>query len=203
MSLEKLNMFAKDYLLHGRAETFSNLYDECRKEFQTVNRRRVTASGFGDTNDADSILGEVLFRLIRKGAVDGFGQQMSTALKNARTDFFRAEKARRRRYELTVDKPTEEDTPTSEVAEEHTLEEIVFIQQKKDDQRQLIAFLIDPSEVDAATTEIIAAFSKYESITALAKELGLHHEVVRRKIRKLARRYDANRFGDISEYLAV
>lgn len=75
---------------------------------------------------------------------------------------------------------------------------------KEADQRQLIDFLArDPRQVDHDTTLIVSQFSEYDSITALAKALGMHHEFVKRKLRKLSRRYDANRFGDINEYLAV
>lgn len=73
---------------------------------------------------------------------------------------------------------------------------------KEADQRQLIDFLVnDPVKVDTVTTLIVTEFSKYPSITALAKALGLHHEVVKRKLLALSRKYDANRFGDIRDYL--
>ncbi|MFC3345040.1 hypothetical protein ACFOHW_21980 [Paenibacillus abyssi] len=103
----------------------------------------------------------------------------------------------------------DEDAPTSEVAESGpSLEEYVIerMHRKKEaDQRQLIDFLVnsDPDQVDPVTTLIVTKFPQYPSITALAKALGLHHEVVKRKLRALSRRYDANRFGDYREYLAV
>jgi hypothetical protein len=83
-------------------------------------------------------------------------------------------------------------------------EALVYADKKEVDQRELIDFLVsDPSQVDRDTTRIVSQFYKYSSIAALAKALGMHHEVVKRKLRKLSRRYDANRFGDINEYLAV
>ncbi|GAA0840637.1 hypothetical protein GCM10008915_36600 [Bifidobacterium pullorum subsp. gallinarum] len=83
-------------------------------------------------------------------------------------------------------------------------EALLFADKKEADQRELIDFLVnDPSQVDHDTTRIVSQFYKYSSIAALAKALGMHHEVVKRKLRRLSGRYDANRFGDINEYLAV
>ncbi|WP_449600342.1 hypothetical protein [Paenibacillus sp. Marseille-Q9583] len=204
MSFEQLNKFADTYYATRSQDAFRALYNEAKRVFQTQNRRRVCASGYGDRNDADSILDDVILKLIGKDALNGFGLWMATALKNARIDWLRKEQTRGKRYELTINKD-DEDTPTSEIADDLTTEDIVIQRYKKKeaDQRQLIDFLADPSQVDHDTTLIVSQFSQYESITALAKALGLHHEFAKRKIRRLARRYDANRFGDVHEYLAV
>lgn len=83
-------------------------------------------------------------------------------------------------------------------------EALFYANKKKADQLELIDFLItDPRQADCDTTRIVSQFSNYNSIAALSKALGIHHEVVKRKLRKLSRRYDANRFGDVYEYLAV
>lgn len=213
MSFEKLNRLAAAFYEARTDAALSDLYAEARQEFQTQNRRRVTASGFGDCNDADGILNDVVYKLTEKERIHGFGKQMATALKNARIDFFRSERSRHNHFELTIDS-SDEDTPMSEVVDDQTVESIVMYRQRKkeaDQLRKLIDFLSDPTQVDSDTTRIVSSFRevnadgslRYSSITALAKALGLHHEVVKRKLRKLSRRYDANRFGDISEYLAV
>ncbi|MFD1267558.1 hypothetical protein [Paenibacillus motobuensis] len=111
----------------------------------------------------------------------------------------------RRRYELSLDVKAE-DAPTSEPTTGETVEDEYFsLQRKKEiDQLQLIDFLVnDPTQVDRETILIVSQFSQYASITALSKALGMHHEYVKRKLRRLSRRYDSNRFGDYSEYLAV
>lgn len=106
---------------------------------------------------------------------------------------------------VTLFKPvdnSDDDAPTSEIADPMNLEDYA-LRKKEADQRQLIDSLVnDPSQVDPITTLIVAEFPKYKSITALAKALGLHHEVVKRKLTSLSRRYDANRFGDVRDYLA-
>lgn len=98
----------------------------------------------------------------------------------------------------------EEDAATSRIPDEHNLEDYV-LKKKEIDKRQLIDFLLESAQIqnDSTMTAIIAEFPRHKSITALGKALGLHHEVVRRKLRSLSRYYDANRFGDIRDYLAV
>lgn len=98
-----------------------------------------------------------------------------------------------------------EDESSYEIADEYNLEQTVLdrLHRKKEaDKRQLIDFLLE-STTDSVTTAIVTNFPRYKSITALAKALGLHHEVVKRKLRALSRLYDANRFGDYHDYLAV
>ncbi|MHA7964955.1 hypothetical protein ACX93W_12500 [Paenibacillus sp. CAU 1782] len=78
------------------------------------------------------------------------------------------------------------------------------LQKTEVDQRQLVDFLAgNINDLDPITALIVTEFSKYKSVNALAKALGLHHEDVKRKLRRLSRRYDANRFGDYCDYLAV
>lgn len=132
---------------------------------------------------------------------------VTKVLRHAAIDVIRsAEGGYYRRVYAIIDAPDDEDAPTSEVPDEETTEDGYFRRRykKKADQRQLIDFLVnDPTQVDRETRLIVSQFSQYDSITALAKALGMHHEFVKRKLRKLSARYDANRFGDIYDYLAV
>ncbi|MEW9697999.1 hypothetical protein [Paenibacillus sp. SI8] len=76
---------------------------------------------------------------------------------------------------------------------------------KEADQISLIDFLSDRAN-DPVTTLIVTETRTDKgksSITVLAKALGHHHETVRRKLTALSRHYDANRFGDVRDYLAV
>lgn len=204
MKFLKLNTAAEQHSLSQTTETFQRLYDEASTSLRKINRAEIIRFRIGDENDADEIFDRVLIDIAGMAGVRNFGQTFDKALKFARYNFYRTEKRRNSRYQLKVNSGNEEDIDL-EVADEQTVEQIIeFKQRKKEaDQRQLIDFLTDPDQVDHDTTLIVSQFSQYDSITALAKALGMHHEFVKRKLRKLARRYDANRFGDISEYLAV
>lgn len=84
-----------------------------------------------------------------------------------------------------------------------TPEEIVIQKlQKEKSQRQLTPFLVAAAN-DDFTRQVIKLFPSFEYPSQLAKVLRVHHSKVTRSLERLARRYDANRFGDIRDYLAV
>ncbi|WP_196300138.1 hypothetical protein [Paenibacillus polymyxa] len=163
-------------------------------------RVRVISTGVCDSTDALTVFDDVFLRMSTMDSVDGFGQLFATSLKNARNNLLRDTLRRVSRFCLTVD---EDDggTPIPPQASEDFADTQVL--KKEDDQSQLIAYLSDPTQVDSDTTAIVSTFlqDEYESVRALAKALGLHPEAVNRKLRKLGHRYDANRFGNISDYL--
>lgn len=207
MTLEKLNSVAAQYYASPTQDLFRELYAEATAAFRKVNRSQVVGSRKGDENDADEIFDSVVLTLSREVDVRDFGRALSARLKNARLTFFRNESRRRKRYELTLDSGTP-DAPTFDPAAELTTEDIVLQRNKKKeaDQRQLIDFLVRSVKTDATTTSIVEAY-RFAPLSAkpteIAKSLGIHHETAKRKLHGLARRYDANRFGDIHEYLAV
>lgn len=204
MCFEKLNNKAAAYYEAPTIPNFHGMYYEAAALFKEANRLGIVSHGAGDQNDADEIFDKVILSLSRKASIADFGRTMSSALKKERLQFFRNERRRQNRYKMSID---DDESPYSDTTDDASdVESAVLskLQKKEADQRQLIDFLVnDPGQVDHDTTLIVSQFSQYDSITALAKALGMHHEFVKRKLRKLARRYDANRFGDVSEYLAV
>lgn len=104
----------------------------------------------------------------------------------------------------------DEDDPKKprELSDGSTAEDEFFRRRnkKKIDQRQLIDFLVQSGPSDPSTIALVEAFLLAPSDatdTSIAKSIGIHHETAKRKLRKLSRRYDANRFGDVRDYLAV
>jgi DNA-directed RNA polymerase specialized sigma subunit len=102
----------------------------------------------------------------------------------------------------------DEDAATSKIEyiTDISAEDCVIEKKKKADQISLIDFFQRSCKTDATTTAIVEAFllaPASASPNAISKSIGLHHETVKRKLTALSRRYDANRFGDISDYLAV
>lgn len=87
----------------------------------------------------------------------------------------------------------------SEVASANAVDSIAE-HQKNNDQRQLIANLL--SNADETTRQSVSAYMVTDSFRSAAKLLGKKDKnSVSRLIRKLARSYDANRFGDYHDYL--
>ncbi|ETT64901.1 hypothetical protein BSK66_07775 [Paenibacillus odorifer] len=207
MNFEKLNKLAAAYLADGTDGTFSEMYKEAGVLFRQINRSRIVFSRMGDANDADELLDSVILKVITKSS-DNFGSLLLKALREAQLDYFKTEQRRRKRFELSIDN----ESPNSEVMErdgdERPVETAVELRQRKKrtDQLKLIDSLTRSAKTDTATTTIVEAylFAPLDAKpTEIARSLGIHHETVKRKLRRLARRYDANRFGDVREYLAV
>lgn len=77
-------------------------------------------------------------------------------------------------------------------------EEVV---QKKRDQQKLISVLL--ASADEISVQICTNYDVYDSDNALAKALGVHHSTISRSFAKLKRRFDANRFGELSDYITA
>lgn len=199
----KLNSIAVRHQDERSSRSFEELYRESVRVFKRGHRSKLSMSGYRNAADADEVFDSAFMRSADKPFLTNFGGLLSKALRNERLYFIRTETRREKRLSLTLDVEPAEDAPTFELVAEDNVEEEVM-RKKEADQRQLIDFLVnDPSQVDHDTTLIVSQFKQYDSITALAKALGMHHETVKRKLRKLSYRYDANRFGDVREYLAV
>lgn len=201
LSFEKLNKTSDAFFKDKTPDNFNLLYESAKVEFLIQHRRRLMASGLCTRNEADAVFDDVLLRLTSRECLQNFGLQLSTSLSNARKDFLKVSLRRNRRCELGLDKSFDESTPMLEIRD--SIETDGEVLKKEDDQSKLIAYLSDPTQVDSDTTAIVSTFlqDEYESVRALAKALGLHPEAVSRKLRKLAHRFDANRFGNISDYL--
>ena len=113
-----------------------------------------------------------------------------------------------RSRESSLDEMHEEsdDKAATWIADERERVEDDVIKKMTESGRQaVIDHLLHPAKSDIATTAIVAILkvSSFESPTSLGKAAGVHHEVVKRKLRAMARLYDRNRFGDIRDYFAV
>jgi DNA-directed RNA polymerase specialized sigma24 family protein len=76
-----------------------------------------------------------------------------------------------------------------------------IIAKEKADNRQVISDLL--SGADAKTTAIVEAFlaSSKPNPTAIGRELNLHHSVVIRTLKRLAGKFDTNKYGEHRDYL--
>lgn len=211
MSREQLNSLADAYLKSPTNENFNKLYMEASEEFGSIHRDALFAKGCRDPHSAQESFDNAVLELTRRDDVVDFSRALSSALRKKRLMSCRGSIRRRRRFPGSLDESVADDsgecTLKYDAPETPSAEDIAILDlfaKKEADQRQLIDFLVkDLPQVDHDTTLIVSQFPQYKSITALAKALGLHHEIVKRKLRKLSTRYDANRFGDYRDYLAV
>lgn len=203
MTDQQLNSLAENYRLNGCQQSYNELYNAV-SGLRTINRRSMRRMGFTDISDADTVFDDTFMRVISREVTDNFQRFLSRSLKHARIDFDRKEQ-RRRSNEASMDAPTssDPDAPTlgMTLLSDYDTEAEAIAKKKKAEQRQLLDFLLMGS--DSLTKEIVRRFPEYDSANALAKALGVHHSVISRKLKSLARKYDANRYGDIADYLAI
>lgn len=211
MSSLQLNSLAVAYRTERTDEAFRKLYELASTTFEQLHRDSLFSKGCRDSHSAKESFDSAVFELSQRDDVGNFANALSAALRRKRLMLCRTLARRRNRFPGSLDE-TEADefgeySPKYKMPEEISAEDAAIKElsaKKEDDQRQLIDFLVkDPTQVDRETSLIVSQFSQYSSITALAKALGMHHEFVKRKLRKLSRSYDVNRFGDVNEYLAV
>lgn len=75
--------------------------------------------------------------------------------------------------------------------------------EKSPDKLQLIRALSEKAdEVTVAAVNLMLS-KPNASLNSIATEMGVHHETLKRKFRRLAKNYDPSRFGDLNQYLAV
>lgn len=208
MEHEKLNSLYVRYRVDNDQGTFRELYDGLSEHWRK-HRSIVLRSGKGDANDALTIFDTVLMRLTQKDNVQDFLRTLMTSLKNARLDFYKMKLRHDSKLEwdqLGEERDEEEGAPTPIILKSEVTPEDEFLSKKKEaDQRQLIDFFRS-TKTDATTTAIVEAILGAKpdvKDSVIAKSLGLHHEIFKRKLRKLSHQFDANRFGEVRDYLAV
>ena len=96
--------------------------------------------------------------------------------------------------------------PEYELADEFDLEEHVITQEElktDEDKLQLINALT--KETDDATKAIVQEYLRGEHArpTAIGRAVGIHHQVVRRKLNSIARNFTESKYGKLDAYLAV
>lgn len=201
---EKLNNLAKLYADTRSNDAFSDLYAAILPEF----KRRWSRPGI-DPHDCEEAFHVALQELTRNWREENgdFLKMMNIRYKSRLTDRMRKSK-RRSDNEYSIDVPTDDDADKVAALYEDKREdtELTVIKKMTDHGLQsVISHLLHPAKSDIATTVIVAAlqFTPFTTPNALGKAAGLNHEVVRRKLRALSRNYDASRFGDIHDYIAV
>jgi len=210
MDIVKLNSLSEIHRLNRCEVTFNELYHEAVRLFQRMNREVTRASGSGDEHDADSHFNDTFMELSKRDDLISFGATFSKALSLCQLEIGRGNGRRRKRFALAIDSDESEDNEVKKLlylAEGYpSAEEIVFERLKEADQRQLIDSITRSVKTSTTMTSIIEAYETAPlnaSPNAIAKSLGIHHETVSRKLRKLGRQFDMNRFGDIRDIIAV
>jgi hypothetical protein len=204
--MKELNELVLDYKRTKDETIFERIYEMISATWK--NNYVVAKSVMTDEHEIQALCEDILMGCIDQydGSID-FIHYYRSSLYRRRASLYKAKKRYYKRIEPTKDNYNDDtDTPiaaTIECIPEPLTTEDLALQKTEADQRALIDFLL--SGADATTTGIVEAFLAHPkpTPTAIGKVLGLHHSVVKRKLERLATKFDAKQFGDYRDYLAV
>ncbi|MBG9788727.1 hypothetical protein [Brevibacillus laterosporus] len=217
---QKLNNLAKMYKLHQSEKYFDQLYSELLVDWHY--RKKVDARRtLSDEVTILALYEDALLEALRvfDGQTNDFMHLLNQWINRRRIDLQRTNLRRKKVEMISILGCDRESDVCANILEtladsfdpefrsttEEAFYEKIYPRKKERDKRELVSHLIESAKTlsDEVTVKILTEFSKYDSPNKLAKALGLHHETVNRKLRRVSRLYDANRFGDLHEYLAV
>lgn len=161
-----------------------------------------------DEHDVESMINFRLLKVLATfvGTVDKFRNAVFKSIRNGCIDLYRSKVALENHYTEVMYEDDDgalnevyeiiSDAPTSD-EEDYRITEI----QKKHDQRQLTAYLL--SNVSEQTLTSALTFIETNSYRLAAKQIGTSNHTVKARIRKLAKKFDENKFGSYHDYFTV
>ncbi|WP_442603807.1 hypothetical protein [Paenibacillus sp. KN14-4R] len=200
MNFELLNKYAIEYVACRNNDTFAPLYNEAMCLFQVSNRYKLRSLGCGDGFDADSIFNDVILSLAQRDDIQEFGRMLAVSLRKARLSFARKEGRRRKRVSFSLDEPLDVEGRLFCVP---IVDDNPIHKKKEAEQCELLQFIIKKSgdEVAQAIEEANKTLTTRFSVNAICGMIGVHHMTGERALKRLARYYDVNIHGDITDYL--
>lgn len=204
MDNESINSLARINASARTNESFADLYYAVIPDFRRRWQRRDI-----DPHEYEEAFNKALTEIAGGWTEDhgDFIKALNIRYKQRVIDQLRKRK-RRTDNELSLDEPADDSetgaaTPIEDKAV--SIEDDVIKKMTESGRQAIIDHLLQSPQTDSATSRIVAVLnpSRFESLTSLGKAAGVHHEIVKRKLRALARNYDERRFGDIRDYLAV
>lgn len=203
MKNDKLNSLVISYQATKSDTTFTAIYNEVKHWWS--NKRTIANSLRSNEHDVQALYEDTLIKCIN--AYDGSADFMNFykySVSRNRGMIYRKTKrlSEREVYEQQMLTADDDGNPNQLEALYGTTEQHPF-KTKEADQRQLIDFLLEGA--DATTTAIVEAFLAHSkpNVTAIAKELGMHHQQIIRTLKRLAGKFDSKQHGDYRDYLVA
>lgn len=210
MSSKQLNSNYVTYRTERTSEAFGRLYEFASTTFEPLHRESLRRGGCPDEHYAKETFDNAVFEIAERDDIVNFTNALSNALKRKRLMIFRTNKRRRRKICGSIDEmrmsESGEYIPKYEMPSEPSAEDVVFPSmnaKKEAEKRQLLDNLVDRTN-DPVAKQIATKNRDFEgdkfSVNALAKALGIHHQVLDRKLLFLSRKYSPDTDGNIIEY---
>jgi hypothetical protein len=189
---------------------FEKLYEDHYVKVGKISRQFSRTTGVNLVELQAHLNGEFYFAILdyNETRSKDVSKWLNARLKARAMDFVKSYIRREKKvvYFDESNKRENDEEKSYEIIDEFILEDYVIDreQTKTDaDKRQLINALLE--DADDLTTAIVNEILSTDSLNLrlIGRTLGTNHVKVMRRLEKLKRNYDANRFGDINNYLAV
>jgi hypothetical protein len=199
-----INYAVTQYIGTGSEAALTQIYRNLLSEYQPRLNYWESSTYMANDHDMAEIFDETFLKSLDAVESNGgdFVKLFNRSLNNRYKSLLRKLRVRRMREQYEIEREGEEEAATFEIADEYRFEEHLGAKQK-DDQRQLIDFLVRGE--NERTTAIVQAFLNHPkpTATAIAKEIGLDHKQVSRALNRLAAKFSTKQFGDYHDYLVA
>ncbi|AYA77382.1 sigma-70 family RNA polymerase sigma factor [Bacillus sp. Y1] len=203
---QKLNInHAVTQYIGAKSESdFTNIYRDLLSEYQPKLSYWSSSTFMANDHDMMDLFHDTLLKSLDVVERDGgdFVKLFNRSLNNRYKSLLRKLKTRRAYEQYEIEREGEEEAATLELADDYRFEDFIGAKQK-DDQRQLIDFLVRGE--NERTTAIVQSYlaTDLKTPTAIGNYLGLDHKQVSRTFKRLAGKFDSKQFGDYHDYLVA
>jgi hypothetical protein len=199
-----INNAVSQYIGAKSEVDFSNIYRDLLSEYHPKLNYWSSSTFMANDHDMMDLFHDTLLKSLEVVERDGgdFVKLFNRSLNNRYKSLLRKLKTRRAYEQYEIEREGEEEAATLELADEYRFEDFIGTKQK-DDQRQLIDFLLCGENERA--TAIAQAFyeTDFDNATAIGRHIGLNHKQVSRTFKRLAGKFDSKQFGDYHDYLVA
>jgi RNA polymerase sigma factor (sigma-70 family) len=208
-----INNLANRYVATNDDTVMSSMYKTLASEIGLKLRKWESSTYLAESHDITDLFHDAFLNSLDKLKADGYGDFVKIFMRSLHNNYkslLRKLYTRRKREKLFgFSEEDNDDIPEIHLASTQNIEDDYIKQEEiktDDDKRQLINVLTE--NCDSLTTAIVNEYLGCKSgerptPTAIGKKLGVHHEKVKRTLRKLMKQYDERQFGSTDAYLAV
>lgn len=191
----------KNYAITGNDYEFTDIFNLVAPV--SFRRARGLAEKYQlDQQDVESTINFKIMQVVTsyEDSKGPFFKQLNAAINKGCIDLCRKNSPDKNQTFISLDNEDFSDklAPTSETTAE---DDAITKMQKECEQRQLLANLI--LDADADTRQSVHAFLDGGSYGKAAKLISVEKKTIQRRIKRLARKFDANKMGQITDYFTV
>jgi hypothetical protein len=204
MNKEQLNTLVVEYQQSRNEDAFNEIYEVLNERWRKT-RKAVARSLRADEHTVQATYEDALLKAIEKYTPEKgeFEHMLNTYIKNSRSTVYNRSK-KRYDHELYDSNQTDDESVTetaiSMLPADVNVEEEIIAKEKADHSEVIDSLANGENETVTAIIETFLNHSK-PTPTAIGAELGIHHSSVIRTLKRLAGKFDTNKYGEYRDYL--